>query len=63
VFLTVATLPATQRRIVAWFGIRGVGSLFYLALVIDSGLSPDLCVRLVDATLPAVALSVLLHGV
>jgi sodium/hydrogen antiporter len=63
VFLTVPGLPRTQRRVVAWFGIRGIGSLFYLALVIDSGLSPTLCVDLVDATLPAIALSVLLHGV
>jgi NhaP-type Na+/H+ or K+/H+ antiporter len=63
VFVTVPWLPKTQRRVVAWFGIRGVGSLFYLALVIDSGLSPALCVELVNATLPAIALSILLHGV
>jgi NhaP-type Na+/H+ or K+/H+ antiporter len=63
VLLTVPGLPRPQRRVVAWFGIRGVGSLFYLALVIDSGLSPALASELVDATLPAIALSVLLHGV
>ena len=63
VFLTVTGLPKTQRRIVAWFGVRGVGSLFYLALVMDSGLSPELATTLVNATLPAIALSVLLHGV
>ena len=63
VFLTVPGLPKTQRRVVAWFGIRGVGSLFYLALVIDSGIPPALSVDLVNATLPAIALSVLLHGI
>jgi sodium/hydrogen antiporter len=63
VYLTQPGLPATQRRLIAWFGIRGVGSLFYLALVIDSGLSPALCVALVNATLPAIALSIVLHGV
>ncbi len=65
VFLTVPrrALPKTQRRVVAWFGIRGVGSLFYLALVIDSGIPPALSMDLVNATLPAIALSVLLHGV
>jgi NhaP-type Na+/H+ or K+/H+ antiporter len=65
VLLTVRAhaLPPAQRRMVAWFGIRGVGSLFYLALVIDSGLPPALSADLVDATLPAIALSVLLHGV
>jgi NhaP-type Na+/H+ or K+/H+ antiporter len=65
VYLTVprSELPSAQRRIVAWFGIRGVGSLFYLALVIDSGIAPALSAQLVDAVLPAIALSVLVHGV
>jgi len=65
VFLTIPgrALPKAQRRIVAWFGIRGVGSLFYLALVIDSGLSSTLATDLMNATLPAIALSILLHGV
>jgi len=63
VFLTLRGLPKTQRRVVAWFGIRGVGSLFYLAFVIDSGIAPALAADLVNATLPAIALSVLLHGV
>jgi sodium/hydrogen antiporter len=65
VFLTVpgSAMMKTQRRVLAWFGIRGVGSLFYLALVIDSGIAPGLAVDLVNATLPAIALSVLLHGV
>ena len=34
-----------------------------LALVIDSGIAPELSMRLVDAVLPAIALSVLVHGV
>lgn len=64
VFLTIPgrALPRPQRRIVAWFGIRGVGSLFYLALVIDSGLPATLATDLVNATLPAIALSILVHG-
>ncbi|MFL6628371.1 MAG: cation:proton antiporter [Vitreoscilla sp.] len=64
-FLTIPAraLPRAQRRIVAWFGIRGVGSLFYLALVIDSGLSTTLSTDLMNATLPAIALSIVLHGV
>jgi NhaP-type Na+/H+ or K+/H+ antiporter len=65
VYLTVPRreMPQTQRRVVAWFGIRGVGSLFYLALVIDSGIAPALASDLVNATLPAIALSVVLHGI
>lgn len=65
VYLSVTRrqMPPTQRRVVAWFGIRGIGSLFYLAFVIDSGISSQMASALVDATLPAIALSVLLHGV
>ena len=63
VFLTVPWLPKTQRRVVAWFGIRGVGSLFYLAWVIDAGPSAALVRELVNATLPAIAMSIVLHGV
>jgi len=57
------TLPAPQRRLVAWFGIRGVGSLFYLAWVIDAAAPPALVRELVNATLPAIALSIVLHGI
>ena len=65
VYLTVPRreMPRTQRRVVAWFGIRGVGSLFYLAFVIEAGVAPGLASDLVNATLPAIALSILLHGV
>ena len=65
VLLTVprGRMTRAQRRIVAWFGIRGVGSLFYLAQAIDAGIAPTLASALVEATLPAIALSIVLHGV
>ncbi len=65
VFMTVPRreMPKTQRRLVAWFGIRGIGSLFYLAYVIDAGIAPTLASDLVDATLPAIAISIVLHGI
>lgn len=56
-------MPRAHRRVLAWFGIRGVGSLFYLAWVIDAGIDPALSARLVQATLPTIAISILLHGV
>jgi NhaP-type Na+/H+ or K+/H+ antiporter len=56
------TLP--QRRIGAWMGVRGVGSVYYLAYVLthDLGLDPiaDSFTRLVLFTIAA---SVVLHGV
>ena len=56
-------LPVAQRRLVAWFGIRGVGSLFYLAFVIQHGVPAELAQSLVDTTLPAIALSIIVYGV
>lgn len=51
-----------QRGLIGWFGIRGVGSLFYLALVIESGIAHPLARELADLTITAVALSIILHG-
>jgi NhaP-type Na+/H+ or K+/H+ antiporter len=30
--LARARIPANERQLAAWFGIRGIGSLYYLAL-------------------------------
>ena len=52
-----------QRWLVAWFGIRGIGSLFYLAFAMEHGISGTLAHELLAATLICVALSIVLHGV
>ena len=52
-----------QRRFVAWFGIRGVGSIYYLMYAIEHGLPDDVAVRLSGLTLTVVAVSVLVHGI
>ena len=52
-----------QRRLVAWFGIRGIGSLFYLAFAMEHGVTGTLAHELLATTLLCVALSILLHGV
>jgi NhaP-type Na+/H+ or K+/H+ antiporter len=57
------TLPPRQRRLVAWFGIRGIGSLFYLAFALEHGVDGELAHTLVAATLSCVAVSIVLHGV
>jgi len=56
------SIPRRQRRLVAWFGIRGVGSLFYLVFALHSGVSDPLATTLIAATLWCVALSIVLHG-
>jgi len=53
----------SQRRLLAWFGIRGVGSLFYLAFAITHGVSGELAEQMTAAVLTGIALSILLHGI
>ena len=53
----------TQRSLIGWFGIRGIGSIYYLAYALSHGLTPELSTSLVGMTLTAVAVSVLVHGV
>lgn len=56
-------MSATQRQLLAWFGIRGIGTLFYLVLALALGVKGALAEQLIGAVLTAVALSILLHGV
>ena len=52
-----------QRGLVAWFGVRGVGSIFYLAYALSHGLTGDDAELLTSLTLCTVAASILVHGV
>ena len=56
-------MTPTRRRLLAWFGIRGVGSFFYLAFALDRGVDPPLAQSLVQACVITVAASILVHGV
>ncbi len=56
-------LPTMQRRLVAWFGIRGVGSLFYLAFVLERGVQGPAAQTVISACLVTLAVSIALHGV
>lgn len=56
-------LDRRQRGLIGWFGIRGIGSLFYLFYALNHGLSDTLATVCTDLTLSVVALSILLHGI
>ena len=56
-------LPRSQVRLMAWFGIRGVGSLYYLMYALENQVPRALAERLIALVLPAVAISILIHGV
>lgn len=57
-----ADLGPTQRRLAAWFGIRGIGSMYYLAFAIAHGARTPALAPVTDAVLVAIVASVLLHG-
>ena len=58
-----AGVSRDQRILISWFGIRGVGSIFYLMYAINHGLPEPLAKELIAITLTTVAASVLLHGI
>jgi NhaP-type Na+/H+ or K+/H+ antiporter len=51
------------RGMVGWFGVRGIGSLYYLMYAIQHGVAEDLAMELIQLTVIAVSLSILVHGV
>ncbi|MGE5469535.1 MAG: cation:proton antiporter [Bacteroidota bacterium] len=58
-----ASVSGEQRLLISWFGIRGVGSIYYLVFAIHHGLPPLLAERIATLTLVTVAVSIVLHGI
>jgi NhaP-type Na+/H+ or K+/H+ antiporter len=52
-----------QRAMISWFGIRGIGSVFYLMFAIRHGVTGPLAQQLITFTLVTVAASIVVHGV
>jgi NhaP-type Na+/H+ or K+/H+ antiporter len=50
------------RLIIGWFGVRGIGSIYYLMYAINHGLPVALAHDLSQITAIVVALSILVHG-
>jgi NhaP-type Na+/H+ or K+/H+ antiporter len=66
VLLTLAPLRPHRREVLlaAWFGIRGVGSVYYLAFAVVSGaLAPDDTAEVTGLVLAVVAASIVVHGI
>ena len=51
-----------MRTLTSWFGVRGIGSLYYLMYAIQHGLPESLALQFIQLTLIVVALSIFLHG-
>jgi sodium/hydrogen antiporter len=54
--------PAT-RWLMGWFGIRGVGSLYYLAYALGQGLEGQLAEQISWITYTIIVVSVVVHGI
>ncbi len=60
-FLRKTRTRPSQRLLMGWFGIRGIGSLYYLAYALNHGLREQ-AAEIVALTLSVVALSVVIHS-
>ncbi|KAF0813348.1 K(+)/H(+) antiporter NhaP2 [Andreprevotia sp. IGB-42] len=61
--LMLTPVTRTQRRLISWFGIRGVSSLFYVSYAIGHGLPQRYQEPFLSAVLTVVGLSILCHGI
>ncbi|HLL85296.1 MAG TPA: cation:proton antiporter [Longimicrobium sp.] len=52
-----------QRGMIAWFGIRGIGSVYYLTFAMQHGLPEELSRPLAQVVLATVAVSAVAHGI
>jgi NhaP-type Na+/H+ or K+/H+ antiporter len=58
-----ATVSRDQRLLISWFGIRGIGSIYYLMFALHHGLSGPIADQAIVLTLTTVAVSILVHGI
>ena len=65
VWLGVLGEPAagTPRRLLGWFGIRGIGSVYYAVYAASGGLPQSAAVELLSCTFTVIAASIVVHGV
>jgi sodium/hydrogen antiporter len=54
---------ALQKPLTAWFGIRGIGSIYYLMFAVSHGIPEPLARNLIVLVLVVVGTSIVLHGI
>ncbi|MHC5735821.1 cation:proton antiporter [Nostoc sp.] len=57
------TLHPGTRLLIGWFGIRGVGSLYYLAYTFRHGLKGEAAEQIAWITYTTIVVSVIVHGI
>ena len=56
-------VSGSQRNLMSWFGIRGIGSLYYLLYAINHDIESALAERLLSITLAVMVASIVVHGI
>ncbi len=62
VLLSRTQTSPLQRLLIGWFGIRGIGSLYYLAYVQNHAPEGQNIAELIGITVSLISLSILVHG-
>lgn len=64
VFISLAGTSTTWklRSMIRWFGVRGIGSIYYLMYAIQHGLDQTHAKELTQLTLVVITLSIVFHG-
>ncbi len=58
-----APISSDQHNLISWFGIRGIGSIYYLMYAINHELPRPLADQIIAITLATVTVSIVLHGI
>lgn len=61
--LSMTRTTTAQRWLIGWFGIRGIGSLYYLGYALTHGAPSEDVEAVVGITISVIALSILVHGI
>jgi NhaP-type Na+/H+ or K+/H+ antiporter len=54
---------AMEWAMISWFGIRGIGSLYYVMYTVNRGLSAEVAEGLISITITVIAVSIIVHGI
>lgn len=53
----------SQHHLIAWFGVRGLGSVYYLAYAIVHDLPEELATTIAGLVFPVIVASIVIHGI
>jgi NhaP-type Na+/H+ or K+/H+ antiporter len=58
-----SSLPGKTRSLMGWFGIRGLGSIYYLTYALGEGFTGEPAEQIFWITFTVVVISIIIHGI